>query len=87
MQTQGTGPTPYSWLLNRGNKNKPTPEVFSPLLRVSEASRLLNCCETTVRRAIAAGLISSVRIGVKGYHRVPLAEIHRIGSLKGKQNE
>ena len=71
--------SPYGWLLN---KMKPTPENFSPLVRVGEASRLLGTCPTTIRRMVAAGLLRSVRYGAKGAHRIPMSEILRLGSLK-----
>lgn len=50
-------------MANRGT-NRPRNEEH--LLTVAEVSRLDNCSERTVRRAIAAGLLEALRIGPGG---------------------
>jgi excisionase family DNA binding protein len=45
-------------------------------LRVSEAASLLACSDRTMRRWIADGVITSVKIG--GARRVPESEISRL---------
>jgi excisionase family DNA binding protein len=80
-------PSPYSWLLAR--TAKPTPEIseqFCPVIRVSEAARLLGCGTPHLRRLIALGVIRSTRYGKKGYHRIPVSEITRLAGLK-KENQ
>jgi excisionase family DNA binding protein len=81
-------PSPYSWLLAR--TAKPTPELseqFTPVIRVSEAAKLLGCGAPHIRRLIAAGVIRSTRYGTRGYHRVPVSEITRLASLKHEEKK
>jgi excisionase family DNA binding protein len=76
--------SPYSWLQDRPKKEA---DSFSPLLRVSEASKLLGCCPAHVRRLIAAGTLRAIRFGKRGSHRIPLSELIRVGALKEQNND
>ena len=76
-------PSPYSWLLAR--TAKPATEIseqFCPVIRVSEAAKLLGCGAAHVRRLIAAGVLRSTRYGRAGYHRIPTSEILRLAALR-----
>ena len=47
-------------------KTKKTTEKPRALLTVKEVAALDSCCQKTVRRAITAGLLEALRVGVGG---------------------
>ena len=79
-------PSPYAWLLakQRPTQAQPTQnarEPFSQLLTVGQARALLGTSGATIRRLIKSGTLRAIRFGPRGYHRIPISEIERLGAL------
>jgi excisionase family DNA binding protein len=56
-------------------------EPFSRLFTTTQASTLLGVSARLLRRMIKNGSLRATRFGGRGYHRIPLSEIERLGSL------
>jgi len=89
VSEQSTAPSPYQWLIAK--QQRAPVENYERMYRISEVSRILGVCPTTVRRWVKRNLksagstsVSSIRTGPRGWHRFSESMVRK---MRGEMQE